>query len=780
MSQDNEFSELTSGSALHAGSAFDSGSADLERSFSDSCTEGAGTGLVEGGLSDTCDFGSDFSFEELIGAVSQPDIAGAVNDSVSAKTAADSIKISSGVSDIIQTSDHAAGAEFLSADGSAVNDQLHDSSEKLPAADVVAEQPAAKSSKRTAASKKRSAETRSQKNGHAAAAESVLENTAKKGASRRASKALEGKAVPAGILASEAKSSAGSIGSVDEFEADYDGIEDLIDSEFDSEGGVADDSGFEDLNEAGAVSYAVDLPEKYRMSAAEDSENVKSGTASASNTSSSRRTTASSARKKSSGKSSKSSEIEVSTDDPVRQYLHDIGEVPLLKQEEEQSFAQSIEKGNEAAGKLLSIDGFRDRLLDNLEREYRKRGGNVPDFFFSLDDAASDSDESDDDRSGVRTSFEEGIKKLRSCDSEYWIKAFRELISRQNIVRNVWDETKNSIGKQLFTEAKKGQPEAVERFASFKALDDDFRRGAEAKEKLTRANLRLVVSIAKKYTNRGMLFLDLIQEGNLGLIRAVEKFDHTRNFKFSTYATWWIRQAITRALADQGRTIRIPVHMVETINRLSRIKRQLIQELDRDPTPEETAARMFPVNPEEVCKELNSEFERDLSRSGAKNAKGAADGSDKGASGKKRRDFKPITVDSRECIEECMRRREEGIKKIRDIEKIAQDPISLETPIGEEEDSHLGDFIEDEGAVAPVEAATRGWLRDRLGQAVNILSPREREVLEARFGLCDGHTHTLEEVGKMQGVTRERIRQIEAKALRKLRQIASKSELSDF
>ena len=272
---------------------------------------------------------------------------------------------------------------------------------------------------------------------------------------------------------------------------------------------------------------------------------------------------------------------------------------------------------------------------------------------------------------------------------------------------------KIQILKKRLEEAEEADVEGIK--ADIKELQKEVDEGSEAKKRLAEANLRLVVSIAKRYVGRGMLFLDLIQEGNLGLIKAVEKFDYRKGYKFSTYATWWIRQAITRAIADQARTIRIPVHMVETINKLIRVSRQLLQELGREPSPEEIAAEMnMPVD------------------------------------------------------------------RVREILKISQEPVSLETPIGEEEDSHLGDFIKDDNVPVPADAAAFTLLKEQLEEVLGTLTEREQKVLTLRFGLEDGRARTLEEVGKEFNVTRERIRQIEAKALRKLRHPSRSRKLKDY
>jgi RNA polymerase primary sigma factor len=348
--------------------------------------------------------------------------------------------------------------------------------------------------------------------------------------------------------------------------------------------------------------------------------------------------------------------LKAPTNDPVRMYLKEIGKVPLLTAAQEVDLARRIEVG-ELATALREGD-------DEDERARQKR------FRLLVD--------------GVIAARQHQLDRFGKVEG---------------------------IGREKLPKSYK--PKSPEEH------DDLLRRverdGQLAKRKLIEANLRLVVSIAKRYVGRGMLFLDLIQEGNLGLIRAVEKFDHSKGFKFSTYATWWIRQAITRAIADQARTIRIPVHMVETINKLVRIQRQLLQDLGREPTPEEIGKQMGI-----------------------------------------------------------------GADKVREILKVSQEPVSLETPIGEEEDSHLGDFIEDSDAVVPVDAASFILLQEQLEAVLHTLSEREKKVIQLRFGLLDGHPRTLEEVGREFGVTRERIRQIESKTLSKLRHPSRSQKLRDY
>ncbi len=370
----------------------------------------------------------------------------------------------------------------------------------------------------------------------------------------------------------------------------------------------------------------------------------------------------------------------------------------LLAKQKEEKLNALIEKGKKA-GKLTSKE-LMDVLDDmNLEPEELDK------FYDKLENLGIDTSGEDilpplDDE--VLPALEE-LQEIEEVTEEEIADtdALVDTFSTDDPVRMYLKE----IGKvPLLT------PEEEQDLARRMAEGDE-----EAKRRMAEANLRLVVSIAKRYVGRGMLFLDLIQEGNLGLIKAVDKFDYTKGYKFSTYATWWIRQAITRAIADQARTIRIPVHMVETINKVIRVSRQLLQELGHDPSAEEIAEEMgMPVD------------------------------------------------------------------KVRDILKIAQEPVSLETPIGEEEDSHLGDFIPDEDASEPSEAASFSLLREQLMTVLDTLTPREKKVLELRFGIVDGRTRTLEEVGKEFNVTRERIRQIEAKALRKLRHPSRSKKLRDF
>jgi RNA polymerase primary sigma factor len=458
----------------------------------------------------------------------------------------------------------------------------------------------------------------------------------------------------------------------------------------------------------------------------------------------------------------------IGIDDPVRMYLKEIGKVPLLNAEEEVVLAKAIELGEQMVDEphkaVLSLWEWTRNQTETKSRDkhphhklpYRDETEKIvvaafkaaqkdgllqhtPDFHFVK---AGKSLEGDTAKAALKE-VKDATKHYNDEPNRETFLALVDLSFRMahssdtethdnSAIRAVyewsrgvaWEALRRWIynGKDADLIAEMGW--TPEQDMSLKPRDRRgtlVRYGKEGREQLTSANLRLVVSIAKKYIGRGMSFLDLIQEGNIGLIRAVEKFDYEKGFKFSTYATWWIRQAITRAIADQARTIRIPVHMVETINRLIRVSRGLLQELGREPTVEEIAEAMS--RGQEVV----------------------------------------VTPD-----------------KVREIIKVSQEPVSLETPIGEEEDSHLGDFIEDRAALAPAEAASHQLLKEQVEAVLDSLSGRERRVLQLRFGLEDGRARTLEEVGKEFNVTRERIRQIEAKALRKLRHPSRSRKLKDY
>jgi RNA polymerase primary sigma factor len=459
----------------------------------------------------------------------------------------------------------------------------------------------------------------------------------------------------------------------------------------------------------------------------------------------------------------------IGIDDPVRMYLKEIGKVALLTAEEEVVLAKAIELGEQMVEEpwkgILSLHQW---TLHDTERKTRtaKPQHQLPygDEAHAMVRSAIASRSArslmtqspdfhlikagrDAQSEGTKELLKEGKKLVATYNASPRTDTFLPLLdwaffavhngdldSRDNVgLRAIWDWTREGVAWPALERyiLSDNEAEQLKRmgYDPEVPLNTKLRDrkgviveiGRDAREQLTSANLRLVVSIAKKYIGRGMSFLDLIQEGNIGLIRAVEKFDYEKGFKFSTYATWWIRQAITRAIADQARTIRIPVHMVETINRLIRVSRGLLQELGREPTVEEIAEAMSKGQEVQVTPE-----------------------------------------------------------KVREIIKVSQEPVSLETPIGEEEDSHLGDFIEDRGALAPAEAASHQLLKEQVEAVLDSLTGRERRVLQLRFGLEDGRARTLEEVGKEFNVTRERIRQIEAKALRKLRHPSRSRKLKDY
>ena len=463
----------------------------------------------------------------------------------------------------------------------------------------------------------------------------------------------------------------------------------------------------------------------------------------------------------------------IGIDDPVRMYLKEIGKVPLLTAEEEVVLAKAIELGEqiieEPQKAVLSVwewtrnDTERktrdkhphhrlpfgpesDRVVRAAFKAAEQDGLLQPTPEFHFQKALKEASAKETTTEGTKELLKAAKVCVGTYNKELSGEAFTEVVdsawravhngdldSRDNpTLRALYDWTREVGHDALWRWIAAGRDAEIllemgwdpEVDQSVKPRDRRgrlVRYGRDGREQLTSANLRLVVSIAKKYIGRGMSFLDLIQEGNIGLIRAVEKFDYEKGYKFSTYATWWIRQAITRAIADQARTIRIPVHMVETINRLIRVSRGLLQELGREPTVEEIAEAMSRGQEVQVTPE-----------------------------------------------------------KVREIIKVSQEPVSLETPIGEEEDSHLGDFIEDRAALAPAEAASHQLLKEQVEAVLDSLSGRERRVLQLRFGLEDGRARTLEEVGKEFNVTRERIRQIEAKALRKLRHPSRSRKLKDY
>lgn len=459
-------------------------------------------------------------------------------------------------------------------------------------------------------------------------------------------------------------------------------------------------------------------------------------------------------------------------DDPVRMYLKEIGQVTLLNSDREIWLSTQI-----AAERLVqtltdqlanpefaSADGL-PKQIDIVRLAYeriirywaetlrvaQKFKVEQPDFITLLDEirAVTSVFDQQPDAPYIRRY----LRQFEWGREEKWaelaqplfevIHAFYLLPARQQLeLRKYYQKHTELPSNETFQHWLFSDEEALEELPEL--FDTIEERAENAAEALTRANLRLVVSVAKRYMGRGINFLDLIQEGNIGLLRAVAKFDHTKGFKFSTYATWWIRQAISRAIADQARTIRIPVHMVETINRLMRVQRELLQTLGAEPSAEQIALEMDFLTPEET------------------NA------------------IKLLRKEGIHLEPSLQRKLRRAAQKVRKILRISQEPMSLEMPIGQEDSSLLGDFIEDDKVMGPVDAASRQLLKEQIRSALGVLSEREREVLEMRFGLLDGQDHTLEEVGKHFGVTRERIRQIEAKALRKLRHPTRSRQLRDY